>query len=187
VRQGHGRPAASRQPRTPVHIKEPAVTEPADVETLIAHLEQQQELLQFSRFTNDDAWDLGSLLVGVAQARGLVLTVDIRRHGHQLFHAALPGTTPDNDTWIERKIRVVNRFGDSSYLVGRRLALAGRVLDEASGVEPILHAAHGGSFPINVRDVGVVGTVTVSGLPQAEDHALVVEVLRTFLGVPQTP
>jgi uncharacterized protein (UPF0303 family) len=38
-----------------------------------------------------------------------------------------------------------------------------------------------------VRDVGVVGTVTVSGLPQAADHALVVEVLRTFLGVPQTP
>ncbi len=163
------------------------MTEPADLEALIAHLEKQQEQLQFSRFTNDDAWDLGSLLVGVAQARGLVLTVDIRRHGHQLFHAALPGTTPDNDTWIERKIRVVNRFGASSYLVGRKLALAGRDLDEASGVEPILYAAHGGSFPIIVRDVGVVGTVTVSGLPQAEDHALVVEVLRTFLGVPQTP
>ena len=163
------------------------MSNPAELEALIAQLEQQQVQLQFSRFTNDDAWDLGSLLVSVAQARGLVLTVDIRRHGHQLFHAALPGTTPDNDTWIERKIRVVNRFGDSSYLVGRRLALAGRVLDEGSGVDPILYAAHGGSFPIIVRDVGVVGTVTVSGLPQAEDHALVVEVLRTFLGVPQTP
>jgi len=163
------------------------MAEPAELEALIAQLEQQQDQLQFSRFTNDDAWDLGSLLVSVAQARGLVLTVDIRRHGHQLFHAALPGTTPDNDTWIERKIRVVNRFGDASFLVGRRLALAGRVLDEGSGVDPIQHAAHGGSFPIIVRDVGVVGTVTVSGLPQAADHALVVEVLRTFLGVPQTP
>jgi len=61
------------------------------------------------------------------------------------------------------------------------------VLDEGSGVDPIQYAAHGGSFPIIVRDVGVVGTVTVSGLPQAADHALVVEVLRTFLGVPQTP
>ena len=163
------------------------MTEPAELEALIAQLEQQQDQLQFSRFTNDDAWDLGSLLVSVAQARGLVLAVDIRRHGHQLFHAALPGTTPDNDTWIERKIRVVNRFGDASFLVGRRLALAGRVLDEGSGVDPIQYAAHGGSFPIIVRDVGVVGTVTVSGPPQAADHALVVEVLRTFLGVPQTP
>ena len=136
------------------------MTEPAELEALIAHLQEQQVQLQFSRFTNDDAWDLGSLLVSVAQARGLVLTVDIRRHGHQLFHAALPGTTPDNDAWIERKIRVV---------------------------KPILYAAHGGSFPIIVRDVGVVGTVTVSGLPQAEDHALVVEVLRTFLDLPPAP
>ena len=110
----------------PTAHKETAVTEPADLEALIAQLEEQQEQLQFSRFTNDDAWDLGSLLVSLAQARGLVLTVDIRRHGHQLFHAALPGTTPDNDTWIERKIRVVNRFGDSSFLVGRRLALTGK-------------------------------------------------------------
>ena len=42
-------------------------------------------------------------------------------------------------------------------------------------------AAHGGAFPVIVRDVGVVGTVTVSGLPQEEDHRLVVAVLRAFL------
>ena len=153
-----------------------------ELEFLIAQLEEQQVRLQFSRFTNEDAWHLGSLLVAMGRDRGLVLTVDIRRHGHQLFHAALPGTTPDNDSWIERKIRVVNRYGDSSFLVGRRLALGGKTLDEASGVEPILYAAHGGCFPIIVRDVGVVGTVTVSGLPQAQDHALVVEALESFLG-----
>ena len=152
-----------------------------ELEFLIAQLEEQQARLQFTRFTNEDAWVLGSLLVSFARDRGLVLTVDIRRHGHQLFHAALPGTTPDNDTWIERKVRVVNRYGDSSFLVGRRLALGGKTLDESYGVEPILYATHGGCFPIIVRDVGVVGTVTVSGLPQAQDHALVVEALETFL------
>ena len=72
-------------------------------------------------------------------------------------------------------------------LVGRRLALSGRALDGGAGVEPILYAPHGGSFPIIVRDVGVVGTVTVSGLPQAEDHALVLEVLGTFLGASHAP
>ncbi len=162
------------------------MTNPSDqseLQTLIEQLQTQQELLQFRRFTNDDAIDLGSRIVAVARERGLVVTVDIRRHGHQLFHAALPGTTPDNDSWIERKVRVVNRFNDSSYLVGRRLALAGRSVDVAHGLDPLLYAAHGGSFPIIVRDVGVVGTVTVSGLPQAEDHALVVEALAVFLGI----
>ena len=43
------------------------------------------------------------------------------------------------------------------------------------------YAAHGGSFPIRVAGVGIVGAVTVSGLPQAQDHALVVEGLRDFL------
>lgn len=149
---------------------------------LVAALEAQEQRLVFTRFDNTDAWRLGSAMVAAATERSLPITIDIRRHGQQLFHAALPGTTADNDAWIERKVNVVNRFGAASYLVGRRLAARGAVLDEASGVEPRLFAAHGGAFPVNVRDVGVVGTVTVSGLPQADDHAFVVEVVEAFLG-----
>jgi len=160
------------------------VTDRNDLEALIEQLREQQARLLFAHFDNDDAWALGCLLVSMARERGLPVTVDIRRHGHQLFHAALAGTAPDNDAWIERKVRVVNRFGDSSYLVGRRLALGNRTLDESAGVEPLLHAAHGGSFPIIARSIGVIGTVTVSGLPQADDHALVVEALEAFLGGP---
>lgn len=156
------------------------MTEPDDLASLIAQLEDQHERLQLTRFTNEDAWELGSLLVRLAQERSLPIAIDIRRGNHQLFHAALPGTAPDNDVWIERKIRVVNRFGAASYLIGRRLALAGRVLDEGAGAEPLLYATHGGCFPILIRNVGPVGTVTVSGLPQQDDHALVVEALETF-------
>ena len=56
-------------------------------------------------------------------------------------------------------------------------------LDEALGVEPRCFAAHGGAFPIRIRDVGVIGTITVSGLPQAQDHAFVTEMIEMFLGV----
>jgi uncharacterized protein (UPF0303 family) len=150
---------------------------------LIAALEQQEQRLVFSRFDNTDAWRLGSAMVAAATERSLAIVIDIRRHGQQLFHAALPGTTAENDAWIERKVNTVDRFACASYLVGRRLAAKGEELDEAYGVQPRLYAAHGGGFPIQIRDVGVVGAITVSGLPQAEDHAFVTEMIRAFLGV----
>lgn len=147
----------------------------------ILALEAQERRLIFPRFDNTDAWTLGSAMVAAAMDRALPVTIDIRRHGHQLFHAALPGTTPENDAWIERKINVVNRFSASSYLVGRRLAAAGEELDATLGVDPARFAAHGGAFPIRIADTGVIGTVTVSGLPQAEDHAFVAEMIKDFL------
>jgi uncharacterized protein (UPF0303 family) len=151
------------------------------LKALIASLEAQEAALVFTRFDNADAWRLGSAMVAAATMRDLPVTVDIRRGGQQLFHAALAGTTAENDAWIDRKVRVVNRFAASSYLVGRRLAARGTALDEALGVEPRLFAAHGGAFPVRVRDVGVVGTVAVSGLPQADDHAFVTEMIGAFL------
>jgi uncharacterized protein (UPF0303 family) len=152
-----------------------------DLPALIARLERDEQRLVFTRFDNADAWQLGCLLVDLATGRDLPIAVDIRRGTQQLFHAALPGSTADNDAWIERKVRVVQRFGASSYLVGRRLAAKGQRLDAAMGVDPTRYAAHGGAFPVRVHEVGVVGVVTVSGLPQADDHALVVEAVDTYL------
>ncbi|WP_305783334.1 heme-degrading domain-containing protein [Symbioplanes lichenis] len=148
---------------------------------LVARLEEQERRLTFRRFDNADAWHLGSLLVDLATGRDLAIAVDIRRGPQQLFHAALPGSTADNDHWIARKVRVVERFAASSYLVGRRLAAKGEQLDAKYGVDPADFAAHGGAFPVRVEGVGVVGVVTVSGLPQADDHALVVEAIESFL------
>jgi uncharacterized protein (UPF0303 family) len=148
---------------------------------LIERLEQHERDLTFVRFDNADAWRLGCLLVDLATGRELPIAVDIRRGTQQLFHAALPGSTADNDAWIQRKIRVVERYGASSYLVGRRLAAKGQELDAGMGVDPADYAAHGGAFPVRVPRVGVVGVVTVSGLPQADDHALVVEAIEAYL------
>jgi uncharacterized protein (UPF0303 family) len=152
-----------------------------DFRDLIARLEEQEQRLTFPRFDNADAWALGCLLVDLATGRDLPVAVDIRRGTQQLFHAALPGSTADNDAWIERKARVVYRYGASSYLVGRRLAAKGQELDPGMGVDPARYAAHGGAFPVRVPHVGVVGVVTVSGLPQADDHALVTEAVEAYL------
>ncbi|MFF7964614.1 heme-degrading domain-containing protein [Streptomyces sp. NPDC007903] len=147
----------------------------------VADLEAQERRLVFRSFTYDDAWALGSLLVELGRERQAPIAVDIHRAGQQLFHAALPGSTPDNDAWIARKRRVVERYGAASYLVGSRFRAKGTTFEDSSRLDPDRYAAHGGSFPITVEGVGVVGSVTVSGLPQIEDHRLVVEALERFL------
>lgn len=142
----------------------------------------QEERLVFASFGPDDAWSLGSALVELARRRGLPVAIDIRRGDQQLFHHARPGTVPDNAAWIERKINVVRRFGHSSLLVGQRHRDRGTTFEEATGLPRDTYAAHGGAFPITVTGAGIIGTVTVSGLPQVDDHNLVVEALHSFLG-----
>jgi uncharacterized protein (UPF0303 family) len=152
-----------------------------DAGRLIAEIEEQERRLVLDRFEHADAWSLGCVLVELATARALPVAIDIRRGRQQLFHAALAGSVADNDEWIARKVRVVERYGESSFLKGRRLAAEGKELDAGMGVDPARYAAHGGAFPVRVRGAGVVGVVTVSGLPQADDHALVVEAIETWL------
>ena len=155
----------------------------ADSAPSLAELAAEEEELQFSGFTNNDAWDLGSALVAAARRDGAPVAVDVSRHGHQLFHASLPGTSPDNDSWIQRKTRVVHRFGHSSLYVRQASIERGTTFEEEFGLDPALYAAHGGAFPVVVRSVGPVGAVVVSGLPQLEDHRMVVAAIRAHLGL----
>ncbi len=152
-----------------------------DMNTLLQSLLDEEAEIQFTAFTNDTAWQIGSRFVEVARQESLGVTIDIRRHGHQLFHAVLPGTSPDNDAWVKRKNRVVNRFGHSSFYMGNLYKSQGATIEQKSLLDTTRYAPHGGAFPIIIKGVGVVGTITVSGLPQAEDHKLVVRVLREFV------
>ncbi|MEU5301537.1 heme-degrading domain-containing protein [Streptomyces noursei] len=147
----------------------------------VRELAVQEERLVLDTFGNDEAWELGSLLVGLARERGAAVTIGIRRGAQRLFHCALPGTSADNDAWIDRKSAVVERYGESSYLVGARFRAKGRTFEDSSRLDPDRYAAHGGAFPIRLRGTGVIGVVAVSGLPQADDHALVVEALERHL------
>jgi uncharacterized protein (UPF0303 family) len=147
----------------------------------LAELDAEADELQLTRFTNDDAWALGAALVARAQAERLPVAIDISRNGHQLFHAAMTGATPDNDAWIARKAATVHRFGRSSLAVGQRSREAGTTFEEQFGLDPERYVAHGGGVPVVVRDVGPVGVVVVSGLPQVEDHRMVVAALRELV------
>ncbi len=147
----------------------------------IEDLRTHERELQFTKFTNEMALEIGLMLVEEGRERGGGITIDIARNGHQLFHYAFEGTTADNDVWVQRKIRVVNRFSKASYHVGEELRQMGKTIKEKFLLEESEYAPHGGSFPIIIKDVGVVGTITVSGLPQIEDHKLVTDVIKTYL------
>ena len=115
--------------------------------------------------------------------RGLAVVIDVWRFAAKpLFYAALEGTTPDNVEWVRRKSNVVARFHRSSYAVGLGLQQKNTSLTESQGLALADYATHGGSFPLTVEGAGVVGSVTVSGLPQRADHELAVEALCSLLG-----
>lgn len=144
---------------------------------------EQEARLRFERFDAAVAWELGARLKEAAEGLHSAISMDISLFGQALFFYAMPGATPDNADWIRRKRNVVQRFHRSSYAVGLMLKQKESSL-EARGLNPQDYAAHGGSFPIFVQGVGCIGAITVSGLPQREDHELVVEVLAGYLGLP---
>jgi len=142
---------------------------------------QERELV-LPRLDAQVAWELGTRLRRLAIERGLAVVIDVRRFGQPLFYAALDGTTPDNVEWVRRKINVVARFHCSSYAAGLKLKAKDETLADQQGLPLADYATHGGSFPLAVAGAGVVGSVTVSGLPQRADHELVVEALCGLLG-----
>lgn len=148
---------------------------------ILKQLLQEEQELQFTKFNEATAWQIGSQLVEQATSAGLSITIDITRGDHQLFHASLHATSADNDEWIKRKARLVNRFGHSSFYVGQLLKSKGKSLEEAYLISESLYAPHGGCFPIIVKDTGMIGTITVSGLAQEDDHKLVVQAIRNYL------
>jgi uncharacterized protein (UPF0303 family) len=149
----------------------------------LARLKLQEEKLHFTKFDEGDAWALGSAMRQLAERKNLPMVIDIRIGNRPLFYTALPGTTPENPDWVRRKINTVLRFHKSSYRVGREYAHKGNKFDATRGIDVVNHADAGGSFPIHITGTGVIGAVTVSGVPQRDDHNFVVEAIAAFLKV----
>ena len=155
------------------------MTQPRDLDLL-----GEQELrLRFGNFDLATAWDLGTRLRARAEARGQAVLIEVRLGGRPVFLTAMPGTGPDNADWARRKANTVELLERASYRVGRTPSAEG-TLYERMGLSPRDYAVAGGGFPIFLANGLCVGAVIVSGLPQREDHGLIVEVLAEMTGVP---
>ncbi|MBK1793701.1 heme-degrading domain-containing protein [Devosia sp. WQ 349] len=146
----------------------------------IALVKRQELELVLPAFNEDVAYAIGTAIRARALAEGLVLVCDIRTWDRQLFFTAIEGTGADNAEWVRRKINSVRRFQRASY----RLVLErGEVpFSPQSGADPADYVIAGGGFPVRVPGAGIIGTITISGLPGRKDHGVVVDALCDYLG-----
>lgn len=157
------------------------------VEELVKVLEMQEEILQFSSFTNADAWELGALVVMEARRLGVSVAVRIRlNNGYTVFQYGMDGTNLYNEQWLTRKENTVRVTEQSSMRLYMSLREAQESLEERF-LDPKEYAACGGGFPIRVEEVGVVGSIVVSGLDHVSDHDLLVKCISKYLHVAEVP
>ena len=153
-----------------------------DIAEDIRRIALQEERLQFDGFGMAEAWEVGMALKAVGESGRLPIVVDIRLATMKLLAFALPGAAPDNFDWARRKRNVVFRFHRSSYAIGRKLALEGRTLADLGALPERDYARPWRKRANRVRGTGCVGAVTVSGLPQRDDHRTVVDAMARVLG-----
>ena len=147
----------------------------------IALVKKQEQELVLAEFDEAVAFKLGSAIRERALAEGLSLVVDIRTWDRQMFFSATSGTSADNAEWVRRKINSVRRFQRASY----RLVLerGEGPFSVQSGADPADYVIAGGGFPIRVKGAGIIGCLTISGLPGRSDHGVAVSALCDHLGL----
>ena len=145
---------------------------------ILTELLTQEEELQFHYFNNATAWELGNLIKIAAEKLSVSVSIDVYAFEQVVFSYAMPGTSKDQQDWIRRKRNSVMRFGHSSYYQGQYNAAKNRDFEAIPYLDPKEYCAHGGSFPIRIRNCGIIGAVSVSGLPQETDHQLAIDAIR---------
>ncbi|MFA9378804.1 MAG: heme-degrading domain-containing protein [Lachnotalea sp.] len=150
-------------------------------------LEMQEEILQFSHFTNDDAWELGNIIVTAAKKLDVTIATSIKLNsGYTVFQHGFDGTNLVNEKWMDRKFNIVKVTEKSSLYAAMLLQRSEETLEDW-GLNAKDYAACGGGFPIRVEEVGVIGAVVITGLDHVTDHDLLIKCISKYLHVDEVP
>ncbi|MGI6856602.1 heme-degrading domain-containing protein [Mesorhizobium sp. 1B3] len=149
----------------------------------IEKIAEQEAALVFDRFDEATAFAVGSLIRERALADKLPIVVDIQTWDRPLFYAALPGSTGSNANWARRKRNVVKMFLKSTYRMVLEKARPDRTFPPGEGFDPADYVLAGGGFPIHVKGAGAIGVIAVSGLPERQDHEVIVAALGQYFGL----
>lgn len=157
------------------------------MDEVITVLSMQEEILQFSHFTNEDAWELGMMLVAESRRRGLDCAVSIRRNnGYAVFKYAGNTTNLNNDRWMDRTFNTVRTLEKSSLLVYTELQKSEETMVDIA-LDPKEFSCMGGGFPVRVEEVGVVGAVMVTNQNHYINHDIIVKTLGRYLHIDEVP
>jgi uncharacterized protein (UPF0303 family) len=129
----------------------------------------------------EDALLIGEIASLKGKVRELPIAIEVRLGDWIIYHASLPGSTVENQGWIDRKARTVMLKHHSTMY--ERVSAQERGVDwhRENNLPDETHAIHGGGLPLITKNEGFVGVLLISGLPKVEDHLLGVEVLTEFL------
>lgn len=144
-------------------------------------LAQELQTLLLANFDYDFAWKLGTLMQAEAAARHLPAAITVAHGTDVVFSLLMPGATPDNTDWAARKRAVAHRFHRSSLALRLEAEQHGFNFNDRYLLSPTGFIASGGGVPLMLRGGTLIGTAAVSGLPDVEDHLLVVNALRKLL------
>ena len=157
------------------------------LEESVKILTMQEEILQFSHFTNEDAWELGSYMVAEAARNDLPVAVSIRlNNGYTVFQYGFSGTNLNNERWMTKKQNTVRLMEMSTLRLYMLLKMKQETMEDR-GLDKETYAARGGAFPIRVEGVGVIGSVIVSGLDHMADHDFAVACISQYLRIDNIP
>jgi len=141
----------------------------------------EENLLTIDSLDVSDAIEIGEIAKELGMIRGLPIAVEVRLSKWIIYHASLPGSSIENQLWIDRKANVV--FLKQHSTLYERVNSEERRVDwhKENSLSDNTHAIHGGGLPLITRDKGFVGALLISGLPQVDDHLLGVKVLTEYL------
>ena len=94
----------------------------------LPELEAEEATLILPHFDEHMALKLGNAIVALAVARNAPVVVNIRNASRCFFHAALPGSSANNDNWARRKSNAALIAGHASLLIGMRHAAHNRTI-----------------------------------------------------------
>ena len=140
---------------------------------------EQENRFQFCSFSQNDAKDLGDMLYQTSLSHSGPVAIEITLNHLVIYRFFPDGTNRNNELWLRAKANTVEMLGISSFHFAGQLEDSGETQEEKR-MPRDTYAACGGGFPIRLKEGAVIGSICVSGLPDWEDHQVIVETLEAY-------